>query len=782
MPQRNISRSKTFPLTILLVALFCPQALFAASTATPEWNITADKIVNLEHPRRIIGEGNIILEKREIQPPPKPNAAEEAEDSWADVLGEPERAKTATAAKDVVTEAEPEMRVTTVIKADWISYNVERKYIEAKGNISIISGNETLKASSGTVNLESETGTFANAIITTKEKPMHLEGRAVTKTGYNTYHIEQGWVITCKLKEGETPPWSLVSSSADIEKGGYAKLKNARFNVAGVPIFYTPYMIIPVKNTRQTGLLFPELSYSDNSGFGVNLPLFINLSHSADLTLFPEYMTERGFKPGLEFRYAMSDTNKGIFFGQFLKDDLSDNSDYPYHTNDQRYWLYGKADAEVGNGWQVRLDVDIASDLDYLREFNGGYTGFDSTENRMRTMFGRGFDNYTSFYRDNNLTASKYWNGTSLTATLDAQNDLMENRPAGTATPLWKLPSIAYNGALPFYSTGMSLNWDADYVNYWREDGIGANRIDLHPSVSMPVPITQYLESSLELGVRDTYYQVQEYGDATWDYDTSQNRLLADAQFEVASTLVREFATTSFGGTAFEHQIRPFVRYNWLPDVDQKELPGLDAVDRIDQQSLITYGIDNFFNTIESATTSREYATFRLFQSYSLLDEDKDRPFQAIGARTTWTPMPQTSLEYDVYYDVYANVFSSHSVSGTYTNRRNDTFSIDYSYYDTTTDDFKRRLSYLDTYRTSDSDDIEQINALVRTHITNSWLTEVAVQHSISSGDTEVFNVGLIYQAPCWSVQLRSEYNSVETRYFVIFNLANLASDLGVQL
>ena len=787
MPQRNLSRSKTFSLTILLAALFCPQALFAANTATEEWNITADKITRLEHPRRIIGEGSVILEKRRMQQPPPSTAAQEAADSWADILGEPAEKKTAPAAKEVVIEEKPTMRVTTVIKADWISYDVERKYIEAKGNIDIVGDGDTLKASAGSVSLESETGTFVDAIITAKEKSTHLEGKTVTKTGYNTYHIEQGWVITCKLQEGETPPWSLVSSSADIEKGGYAKLKHARFNVGNVPIFYSPYMIIPVKDTRQTGLLLPELSYSDNSGFGVSLPLFINLSNSADMTLFPEYLTERGFKPGLEFRYAMSDTNKGVFFGQFLQDKLSDPSEIEYyqdsgytHTNDRRYWLYGKADAEVGNAWQVRLDLDIASDLDYLGEFNGGYTGYEATEERMRGLFGRGFDNRTSLYRANTLAASKYWSGTSLTTTLKAQNDLVEGRSEDSPTPLWKLPTIAYNGALPFYSTGMSLNWNTNYVNYWREEGIGAQRIDLHPSISMPVPLWQYLESSMELGVRDTYYQVQEYGNATWDHSENQNRLLADAQFEVATTLMREFATDSFGGTALEHQIRPFVRYNYVPDVDQSELPSLDSVDRISQQSQISYGIDNFFNTVQAEANSKEYATFRIFQSYSLLDDDSDRPFSAIGARTTWTPNSRVNFEYDVYYDVYDNIFSSHSIEGVYTTQRGDYFSLDYSYYDTTTGDFKKRLSYLEQYSTSNS--IEQINALVRTHITDRWLTKLEVEHSISSGTTQTLNIGLIYQAPCWSVEVESRYTEADTRFFVVFTLANIASDIGLQL
>jgi LPS-assembly protein len=357
----------------------------------------------------------------------------------------------------------------------------------------------------------------------------------------------------------------------------------------------------------------------------------------------------------------------------------------------------------------------------------------------------------------------------------------MESHPAGSATPLWKLPTIAYNGAIPVYATGMSFNWNANYVNYWRENGIGADRVDIHPSISMPVPLSRYLESSAEVGVRNTYYQVQEYGDATWQSGASQNRLLPDAQFEVATTLMREFATASFGGAALEHQLRPFIRYNYIPNINQNDLPSLDIIDRIDEQSLITYGIDNFFNIIRAAKTSKEYATFRIFQSYSLLDKDKDHPFGAIGARLTWTPAAYARFKYESYYDVYANTFSSQSLTGAYTTTRGDIFSIDYSYYDTATIDFQNRFSSIERYKAADGNSIQQINATVNTHITDRWLASLAMEHSLSSGSTQTFSVGLIYQAPCWSVQVQSQYNQIETRYYLVFSLANIASGLGVQ-
>ena len=55
------------------------------------------------------------------------------------------------------------------------------------------------------------------------------------------------------------------------------------------------------------------------------------------------------------------------------------------------------------------------------------------------------------------------------------------------------------------------------------------------------------------------------------------------------------------------------------------------------------------------------------------------------------------------------------------------------------------------------------------------------MEHSLSSGTTQTFSVGLIYQAPCWSVQVQSQYNQIETRYYLVFSLANIASGLGLQ-
>ena len=272
--------------------------LTAASVDARQWEITADKITRYEDPASVIAEGNVILEKKESVTSVK----EDAEDArWGELLGESKEA--AEKPKETVTET----KTVTSIKADWLAYDVDLGKVKARGNLHIDLGSDELSAESGSIDLKEATGTFENATIIRQEKSMHLEGRVIEKTGELTYHIEDGWIITCKLKPGETPPWSFGAADTEITDGGYAFLKHATFRIKDVPILYSPVMILPAKRTRQTGFLFPNLYFSSRDGFNFETPFFINLSPSADLTLFPRYFTERGLMGGAEFRYMLEE-------------------------------------------------------------------------------------------------------------------------------------------------------------------------------------------------------------------------------------------------------------------------------------------------------------------------------------------------------------------------------------------------------------------------------------------------------------------------------------------
>lgn len=768
----QLPKTKRFS-TVAALTLFSlctlPVTVFAETVATEEWNISADKIIRYEDPQSVVAEGNIVLEKRQKLPPPVKEPSLEVTD-WAELLGEDAK-KAEVKAEEIDAVPVETMQTTVTIKADWMVYDTTLQSIKARGHVRVDNGEEILNAEQASLDLTKETGSFTNATVVKNDNSLHLEGRTIEKTGINTYNIGNGWAITCKLEKGETPPWSFASKSTKIEPGGYAVLKHARFNIRGVPVFYTPYMVLPVKNTRQTGLLYPELSSSTNNGFGLNLPFFLNISDSADATFYPQYYVNRGFMPGAEFRYAQGEMEKGTFVATYIDDNLTDPSETGYyhdtgftHTNNERYWIRGKADHTFGEDWQTRLDLDIVSDRDYLTEFNTGTNGFNNSSDRFLNEYGRAFDDKTSSLRSNSLSTLKSWSGMSLEANLLAINDVRTVKSG--STPLWKLPSVDFSGYQPIGESDFSFDWNTDYVNYWREEGVSGHRFDLHPILSSPIPLSRYLESRAQVGVRDTYYLVNKNGDSAWTNDDQQNRLLADFQAEIGTTVLKNFFQDASQNNGFDHQVHPFISYEFIPEVDQDKLPIFDEVDSISDQNRILYGIDNFFNLFSNFASgnpsTREYAFFKINQYYDLRSTASDRPFSDFFVRTGWLPIDSLTLEYQTDIDAYGGGFQSHSFGGTYTTSRGDFFSLDYSF--------------------NDEMSIEQVNATVSAHLLDNWLAAVEVQHSLSYSETQAADISLTYQALCWSVTLESNYTPTDTAFMLIFNLANIGSPLGIGL
>ena len=775
---RKYSRySVTCCAAVFCCTLLAGQTSFAENVSTEEWNISADKVVRYESPNSIVATGNVVLEKKE-KVPPQTKKIDSSVSSWDELLGETSDPDEVTA-EDLENMAPAKYETTVTISSDWMVYDMDMESIKAKGNVKIVTDEDELSAKEGTLNLVNETGKFTNAPVIRDEDSLHLEGETIEKTGLDTYRIVDGWAITCKIEEGETPPWSFSSAKTDIRPGGYAVLKHARFNIKGVPVLYSPYLIVPVKNTRQTGFLFPELSNSGNNGFGFNLPFFLNISESSDATFFPEYFTDRGFMPGLEYRYVANDNSKGVFTGSFIDDELSDPSETEYysdtgytHDNSERYWLRGKADYNWGDSWQSRLDVDVASDEDYIREFNNGYTGFDATQERYVETFGRGFRGETDRERENSAKVLKSWSGMSLIGEVLAINDT-DTQADDLDTPLWSLPRVDYSGTIPAGFADFTLGWDADYVNYWREDGLGGNRFDIQPSLSTPIPLGQYLESRAEVSVRNTYYMVETYGEEEWEFDDSQNRFYGTFDTEVATTLERDFFTGNGSGNPLRHQLRPFVEYQFIPDVDQDEIPQFDDVDNIDEENTITYGVNNFFNHLKSSIggidSLTDYAEFNIEQSYNLSgnanddyddnDDSEDTPFSDIFAELKWYPVNLTYFSYKTYYDVYDSEFNAHSVEGTYQNNRGDFITLDYSF--------------------KNSNEINQINGSFGTTLFNNWLLEAGVEHSLEEEETNEAKGSITYKALCWSVKFQTKYTPEDTTYLVVFNLANIGIPIG---
>lgn len=782
-------------LTFLLCLFSGAGAGIAETTATEEWHIAADKIIHFREPESILATGNVVITKLE-QLPPRPSNQQLHAQKWAALLEEPLPSPAPATGEAVEEAAAPRQETRVTIQADWIAYDVDNATIEARGNVVILSAGDELRAEEGMVKLDSETGTFTRATIIRQSLDLHLEGKVIEKTGLDTYRIQDGWVITCKLEENQTPPWSFASADTTITDGGYAILKHATFRIRDVPVLYSPWMIVPAKNTRQTGLLMPELSFSNRNGFGFDPPLFVNLSDSADMTLFPQYYANRGFMPSLEFRYILGEAKKGTLMGSFLHDRLSNPSETLYyqdtgytHDNEDRYWYRGKIDHDLAGNIHTRIDLDVVSDRDYLTEFNTGFAGFTQTNNRFLTVYGRSFQTWTEDQRFNTMKVLKAWDSMALQANLLAVNDV---RAAKTApTPLWSLPALDFTGSLPVLATPLTMDWDANYTNYWRKDGVGGQRLDLFPRLSSPVPLGPYLESRAEVGLRNTSYLVTTHGDATWTQSDTPNRSLFTLHGEVGTTLLRNFALNDNQGGSWDHRLRPYVEYDYVPKTNQNDLPIFDEVDRIEDVNAITCGVDNFFELFPAVNgqSGHDYAYFKIWESYDLRSRYTDRPLTPVSLKLGWTPVSRFALSYQADIGVYGEGVTSYNLEGSYQTSRGDTLILDYVYSGdnkiqgspyNSTDNFNALSPFFPDYQ--GLEEIHQINVTARAQLTNTLSAGYRVEHSLAHSQTNEQEISLLYHPACWSVELRSNYTPGDQGVMLLFHLAHIGMPLGLNL
>lgn len=770
--QRN---SPTTPIFVILFGFilysFLPPCSFAGAIQAEEWEITADRITHHEDPAVVIAEGNVVLEKTDITTRKKPVVEK---NKWRDLLGD-DLGKD----KEDGTESEfiTETKTLTTVKADWIAYDVDLGIIRAKGNILIYIGHSQLTADQGTIDLNQETGTFTNATVIRTDEELHLEGMIIEKTGQMTYRIEDGWLITCKLKEGETPPWSFAAADTKITDGGYAFLRHATFRIMDVPVFYTPLMILPAKRTRQSGFLFPGFAWSERDGLDLTTPFFVNLSPSSDITIYPQYMSERGLMAGMEYRYVRSEAAMGFFMANYLDDQLSDRDnpgnlkylqDGNYsHDNQNRYWLRGKSNHQFGL-WQGRLDIDVASDSDYLTEFNSGYTGFLASHERFLDLFGRGFQNKSELARVSTFKILRSWdNGSALQVSLTGINDLREIKDKND--PLWKLPAINYTGLIPLSDSGVNFSWNTSYVNFWREQGVRGQRLDIPLRLSSSLPLAPYLETTVDAGIRNTGYFIDGNGDRSWSGSETENRFLFDLGGRTGTSLSRDFDIGMDSIKMLNHLFRPHISYRYRDEVDQDILPNFDAIDRIEEENIIYYGLDNFFSVftyLNDSKQRRDFGYLKIRQGYDLRSEAGSKPWAPLEIEAGFYPLKSLALTYSSDIDVYGDGIIKQSIESSYRNQRGDRFFIDY-FFNNDEPGIKGR---------------ESVKAGFTVSPFHFLRASYDIERSLSNKETIQDNFSIIYLQQCWSVAFTTSYTPGDRKFMIIFSLANIGTPFGVDL
>jgi len=679
------------------------------------------------------------------------------------------------------------------LTADKVRFDHRDMIAYASGHVTMSSGKNRLTGNSLEMNMETETGTLTSGTIFLTDNHFHITGDKIEKTGEESYRIDTASITTC---DGDEPAWKITGKDFKVTIEGYGTVKHATLWAKKAPVLYTPFLIFPVKLKRQTGLLTPEMGYSDRKGVEYTQPFFWAVNENSDATFYNQYMGKRGNKFGLEYRYAVGDASRGTFMYDFLDDkkvdDGKNNSsdDWGYdddqedilRKNSDRYWFRGKLDQEMPFGIFAKLDLDIVSDQDYLHEFEDGYTGFNKTERYFNKNFSRELDDYDDPVRVNRLNLNKRWARYNLDTEFRWYDDVVVRRSHETDTTLQRLPFVGFDASKqqisdsPFY-----WNLDSQYSCFYSEDGTNGHRVDVHPRFYLPYRCKNWFSFEPSAGVRETYWNIARFedNDAEKYKKNQQFRELYDIKLDLSTEIYNIFQINGERLEKIQHTIRPQIVYDYIPDKSQNKYPDLDYIDRIKRKNLLTYSIINTFtskskkargiiNNHEDNLTPEyiysQFCRFKLEQSFDIDEKREDdsarwangdtqRPFSPIYAEIEFNPVKYLSIEADSKFSPYDGAFDSFNIETGISDIRGDSLFCEYRY---TTD-------YNESFYTN-----------FYVNLSDSLSVYLENEQNLKDQEDIKTALGFMYTSQCWAVHFGFTDDDGDLEYAFMFDLYGL--------
>ncbi|MDD5170087.1 MAG: LPS assembly protein LptD, partial [Syntrophales bacterium] len=711
------------------------------------------------------------------------------------------------------------------IEADTLSYDQDTDTYHAKGNVVITyvdgvlsavrvdfdrrtneafaEGQVVLQSRDGDVlegeqarlDVEKKTGVILKGQVFVAKTHFYISGDRIEKRGDATYFVVNAAATAC---DGTAPDWRFVGKELDVTIDGYGTLTNGRFYAKDTPIFYSPYLLFPVKTTRQTGLLLPErLSYSQNKlGMDTSIPFYWAISKDSDATFYQRYMTARGFQEGVEYRYAMGDNSFGTIYGDFLSDqkkitETVGNLSRDWTTGDQKRWsLYFNHESRFDKTMYIRADVAKVSDSFYFKDF-ASYNYFLANYAGIRPQpFKR-----ISFIGDESLTTLesnvrfvKAWNAYNFTARVRDTQDLTL---ATNDTTLQRYPELTLSGMKQsLFGTRVQYELSGVYDYFYRGQGQKGHLLDAYPTLSLPYRFGDYFNVTTFTGVRSLVWN----RDDNVDNGISKQGNLAvyTAGATATSEVSRIYDIGAKSLDKVRHAIRPELTYIFSPNTEQVNVPDFvtaatqqntatNALNKVlskqtngglaanapvaSDQNSITYGVTNSviarFKDEKGVKKYSELLRFKVAQTFdfkeanreNILADNNRKPLSDVNLEVDFKPLTNVTFLARNKYSVYNTAWSQANYDLILNDTRGDTASITYRYT---------------------QDAIEETNLILKAVISKSFSMILRLKRDqLNNRDVERM-IGFDYRRQCWTIGFDFGQRNDDTTYAIRFAITGL--------
>ena len=372
-------------------------------------------------------------------------------------------------------------------------YNRKNNTITLKNKVTIIQTNgKNIRANELTVNLDNNHIIFKDFFQIDKEDIWISSTKA--KKEDDKIKLKNALFSSCQV---DNPDWMIGFDKAIYDtKDKVLHLKDAKVYIKDIPVFYFPYISLPLAKERRSGFLRPIVGKIGEEGYLYEQPYFWAISKSQDLEINPQIRTNRGYGLYSTYRFYHDKDAFGTIKAGYFKDKNSYTNKYnlkykehygielDYHNNSL---IDSLASGEYEN--KLYLNGLYFSDSDYIN--------LQNRDRMSHHKVGSFYESRLNYFVKNNY----FYSGIGF-------RYFKSDSSVNNKNTIQILPKLNFH--IPYTNiifNNLSYMVDLTATNYTRDEGSKAFKLNLKAPIEMHFSLfSRYLNLNLSEELVSTAY------------------------------------------------------------------------------------------------------------------------------------------------------------------------------------------------------------------------------------------------------------------------------------
>lgn len=602
-----------------------------------------------------------------------------------------------------------------LLTAERAEYDPKRKEMRATGGVHLSLPEAEIDAETMQLHTVNPTGEMEQVRILLPDDE-RIQSAKIRRLGLQKFEGEDIRFSACP-EDDET--WQLRADSAILDQAeGELIARNARFELVGVPLLYTPYWKQPLR--RSSGLLIPSAGYSISRGTEVSVPYYFAPAQNWDATLTPRWMTARGLMGELEVRHAGGADSESVSWAQ-VRDK---------QTGTMRYRSQGELQLRLPANWSFSANGDYVSDRQYLAELE----------------------------QDSELAKQSYlqsqaqlnWRQSQNYARLMVQNNQNLRLP-NDKTTLQILPRFESGVLLPLDVADLHI--DQQLTGFDRKLGMDGWRYMVHPWLEKDV---SWFDGAVSTNWRGGMHHTQ-----YWKMNTAQRGMSLNV-YDVSVETRVELEKIAESGR-LRHALTPVLRYDLASAPDQRLLPNFDSgfgrltmsnlmsgnrfngYDRFERMNRLSLLLENALQYKDEEGQARQVLMTHAGVAYDLLRQSVDprlgaaatRPFSNLLGDVSFAPWSSVRLTASGIFNPVGNYWDTASAAMNWNPSAGNLLHV--------------RWQRIDPRYATKS---ETIIGHAAVQLNSRWQVLAGAQYDAVDKLTQQASAGVHYQHACWDMEV----------------------------